>query len=308
MRSMERIADAIPISSAVKEHWAKIGYKPSDREWLIMLWNAEAPTLEETLDLMKAVQDEVEPELARDIGALLDDYASRVAAIADDSDGSCVYTLSGFFEGTTDEEELYCISRKYEVVRSLALAAKGYRRIQKYQLLDDAQAFDPEEDYEVGFLNMEGGKMTSVWTRQRDVSIFRMYGEDDGPESVFERYFEIPHPFQSLDVVRLAGDEKNELGIVREFLSKERYEELRRNRVFDPSYLDNDLTVEWLYEDGEFGHDHVNPLKLEYASLGKDKESEVIDVALSLLNGRTTLEVFQIYCKELAEENKRKKL
>ena len=26
-----------------------------------------------------------------------------------------------------------------------------------------------------------------------------------------------------------------------------------------------------------------------------------------LLNGRTTLEVFQIYCKELAEENKRKK-
>ena len=74
-------------------------------------------------------------------------------------------------------------------------------------------------------------------------------------------YMEIPNPFEKGDVVCVVGTDR--WGIVRTSQAEWEEYKMRINQMTGKDFIDASITVDFLYEDGEFLHDHVNPIFLE---------------------------------------------
>ena len=74
-------------------------------------------------------------------------------------------------------------------------------------------------------------------------------------------YMEIPNPFEKGDVVHVVGTDR--YGIV--LISQTEWEayKLRMNQVTGKDFIDASITVDFLCQNGQFSHDHVNPIFLE---------------------------------------------
>ena len=74
-------------------------------------------------------------------------------------------------------------------------------------------------------------------------------------------YMENPNPFEKGDVVHVVGTDR--YGIV--LISQTEWEayKLRMNQVTGKDFIDASITVDFLCQNGEFSHDHVNPIFLE---------------------------------------------
>ncbi len=77
----------------------------------------------------------------------------------------------------------------------------------------------------------------------------------------------MPNPFEKGDIVRFVGTE--DYGIVsesqkdwKEYLDKYRSDEWRKKGI-TLDFSDAQIVVEFLGDDGTFGHDHINPIYLE---------------------------------------------
>ena len=95
----------------------------------------------------------------------------------------------------------------------------------------------------------------------------RLSDDEGEAEEAFYDFFEVPNPFDKVDIVRLAGTE--DYGIVstsqkdwRECLGKYSSDEWRQKGIV-PDFSDAQIVVEFLGDDGTFGHDHINPIYLE---------------------------------------------
>ena len=98
-------------------------------------------------------------------------------------------------------------------------------------------------------------------------------------------YMEIPNPFERGDIVSVVGTDRQ--GII--LTSQAEWEDykVRMHQMTGKDFIDASITVDFLYEDGEFSHEHINPIFLEkvetdkatllakkYHSGQKDKQGE----------------------------------
>ena len=148
--------------------------------------------------------------------------------------------------------------------------------------------------------------------------------KEDESEELWEkgRYVSVPHPFRRGDIVVCydscpaftnSGEHKGkyEIGIMRSFSDDEDWAEwdnavkTRLKSVTD--FSDVSTTVEFLYPDGSFSHEHPNPMELEFArdvegALPEDTpKTDYLEVASDLMKGDGSIELFQMYRNDYLE-------
>lgn len=148
--------------------------------------------------------------------------------------------------------------------------------------------------------------------------------KEDESEELWEkgRYVSVPHPFRRGDIVVCyasclaftnSGEHKGkyEIGIMRSFSDDEDWTEwdndvkTRLKSVTD--FSDVSTTVEFLYPDGSFNHEHPNPMELEFArdvegALPEDTpKTDYLEVASDLMKGDGSIELFQMYRDDYLE-------
>lgn len=142
-------------------------------------------------------------------------------------------------------------------------------------------------------------------------SVLEWTGEkDETDKERFENaYVDLLYPFRTGDLVRLVGE--NEIGIVHTERTDEEYEENRiwmldrwqKGRGCD--YTDVSMVVEYVDEDGNFGHRHVSTVNVEYASPDeKNPKKKVLEWGRRVVTGGSTLECFQMMCEEMVRKQK----
>ncbi|HHU17129.1 MAG TPA: hypothetical protein GXZ70_02720 [Clostridiales bacterium] len=119
-------------------------------------------------------------------------------------------------------------------------------------------------------------------------------------------YIDIPYPFRTGDIVRVVDSESSvEFGIVTcertevEYQAKrEKLNNLNLNGVVD--FTDCAVTVNFINKNGNFNHDHINPLRLEYAKVSDDiPHKEALECARDVLIGKGDLEAFLCACEKI---------
>ena len=74
-------------------------------------------------------------------------------------------------------------------------------------------------------------------------------------------YMEIPNPFEKGDMVRVVGTDR--YGMVRTSQAEWEEYKVRMHQMTGKDFIDASITVDFLCGDGEFSHDHINPIFLE---------------------------------------------
>ena len=148
--------------------------------------------------------------------------------------------------------------------------------------------------------------------------------KEDESEELWEkgRYVSVPHPFRRGDIVVCydscpaftnSGEHKDkyEIGIMQSFADADAWTEwdngvkTRLKSVTD--FSDVSTTVEFLYPDGSFSHEHPNPMELEFArdvegALPEDTpKTDYLEVASDLMKGDGSIELFQMYRDDYLE-------
>ena len=148
--------------------------------------------------------------------------------------------------------------------------------------------------------------------------------KEDESEELWEkgRYVSVPHPFRRGDIVVCydscpaftnSGEHKGkyEIGIMQSFAGADAWTEwdnvvkTRLKSVTD--FSDVSTTVEFLYPDGSFSHEHPNPMELEFArdvegALPEDTpKTYYLEVASDLMKGDGSIELFQMYRDDYLE-------
>ena len=148
--------------------------------------------------------------------------------------------------------------------------------------------------------------------------------KEDESEELWEkgRYVSVPHPFRRGDIVVCyascpaftnSGEHKGkyEIGIMQSFADADAWTEwdnavkTRLKSVTD--FSDVSTTVEFLYPDGSFSHEHPNPMELEFARdvegalLEDTPKTDYLEVASDLMKGDGSIELFQMYRDDYLE-------
>lgn len=115
---------------------------------------------------------------------------------------------------------------------------------------------------------------------------FTLVGAEE-PTSFENAYIPLLNPFEYGDIVRIQGDSIPAIVVTP---SDEWYETLERTKESGCSFLtydSNTITVEFLYPDGEFSHDHLNIPDLEKIEEWEDeKEWNLLKAISDLMKGK----------------------
>ncbi len=83
---------------------------------------------------------------------------------------------------------------------------------------------------------------------------------------------------------------------------KEKLNKLKSKGMVD--IIDCAVTVNFIDINGKFSHDHINPLRLEYAKVSEDDpRKEALEYARDVLIGSGDLEAFQHACEKMEVKN-----
>lgn len=146
------------------------------------------------------------------------------------------------------------------------------------------------------------GSLVRYWTDE--ISDEEHSKVDDWGASRFEnRFFPLPNPFESGDIVCMA-DDPEPLGIVE--TSREDWAEWMRwarKQNLPLDYYDSFIRVEFLTERGTFTHNHIPPIDLERAVLDEtNRRKKLLEAASRMLTGRISLEGFSCAYHAYQEE------
>ena len=111
-----------------------------------------------------------------------------------------------------------------------------------------------------------------------------------------DAYIPVLNPFEYGDIVHIMGDSRPAIVVV----SQEQWKvtkERQKQSMFPLNYDSNDLTVEFLYPDGEFSHGHPDIFILEKVTQwGDEKEWKLLQAISELMKGNGWVEeVFSSY-------------
>lgn len=167
----------------------------------------------------------------------------------------------------------------------------------------DAIGYDERVvDYSFGELHFNSrGWLEYYCTKDfEDESVADVLEREFSGKVFYNSFIELPFPFEKGDFVRLVDNKEEEpaggirclIGIVD--TSREDYEDfLRRAGDMHVEAGDASVTVQFMYEDGAFMHDHIMPLFLEKAEA--DRDADWYDLAMNarwMILGEGSLDFF----------------
>ena len=278
------------ISVDVLAYWKRTGYRPYPSEKLTMIWNHWKCPLEKKLEYMRSF---VEPYEGRELDLWEENVRIRLEweeqklkEFQENKNGEYIYRVS-YYEPADREYQPFCDTADYETALSAARRRKKEHLIEKERVYRESPK--KKDDSEVGYMHLDRkGRIKSC-------EVYALKEPEIEGKDFTSEYFYIPHPFKPLDLVRMLDDpyDKNRKGIVR-FISTQKDKRSYAGIGFD--YSENAIALEWVDENGDFGHDHVNPLRLEYC--GSAMGEPVLRSALAVLDGSDYLQTFQMYVED----------
>lgn len=150
--------------------------------------------------------------------------------------------------------------------------------------------------------------ISSFWDNELDESPAHFITPEERER--FElAYIDIPYPFRIGDIVRVVDSDR--IGIVMSPRSETDYQEFREklNKLKSTGkvdYSDCTVLIDFIDDNGEFDHDHISPLWLEYVELKEtDPRKDALECARDLMIGHGSFGSFQRACDKLREKIKK---
>ena len=318
--------DLIP-SGTMREHMEKVGFEMTDWQAATVIYHELDH--EDSMAALEELADETQDEkLAEQIRARIR-YEKLALERLTANDGNYIFIAQ------IEEEDDYLnvgIFRHFHEAETYALDKWPEKRIriEKYILIDggiplvtsiihtNPNLIDNEEEeftiqseeYDgsyIGSAEYKNGKMIYFWTNEMTPEEMKAVNEFDS-DRFEDQYIHWPNPFHAGDIVRVAGDNEESLGIVN--INEEFYNEFleRVENGLDVDYIDSSLTVEFLCEDGSFSHDHPSPINLERVdpeSIEPVLKRELLKYASYLVKGEGALDyvmdLYESYRKTVCE-------
>ena len=299
-------------SKDVRAYIERTGLRFSDSEIGTLLFHSGMPYHELHRALKELAEKTADQELRRQIGERIA-YDERCSETFRANDGSFFFAVSvdaGSEEWEYDEAIGHFASA--ELALAFMKGKKAPFTVKKYQIVGLREPLVKAVAHVNPRLSSKNliqelpykGMPVSEFTYGADGSLVRYWTDeisdeersrvDDWGASRFEnRFFPLPNPFESGDIVCMA-DDPDSLGIVE--TSREGWAEWMREvrkRKLPLEYYDSFIRVEFLTERGTFTHSHIPPIDLERAVLDEtDRRKELLEAASRMLTGRISLEGF----------------
>ncbi len=274
----EAMIELIP-SKHVRDYMDEIGYKLSDYEKATLIWNAVGYTHQQIMDSLTEIAKYTDDEETRmQIVQRVQYEEEMLKRFKTNQDNQYVYVVN-------DDDVIPCgYFRRYETALAYAKKQEGSCLIEK-QLIVDGDEIPMMEYYEKSnphlfpdedpnkceeywgaaqgtvFLN-EDGEILIIWSREmgdqehivEDVSI---------RERFEDRFVNIPFPPTFMKGIPVKHIPSSRYGIIQ--AGSEIWDKFidRINKGLYVDYSDMCITVQFIGEDGNWCHDHINPIYLE---------------------------------------------
>lgn len=281
----------LPISKDIKEYYKERNMEFTDSERATLIWNsllAFNEKLEALQDILDSTADEVlkeqiekrleiEREIERTFMIHDSDYVHSV--MLDDvknSDSVFASIDAAILYGKENCEKTFKISKA---------------------ILEDKLESDTEERIflrgEAKF-KKDGTMIYCACYHSKEIEVTISNAIDSA--GFEDAYISVVNPFEYGDIVHIMGDSRPAIVVV----SQEQWKgtkERQKQSMFPLNYDSNNLTVEFLYPDGEFSHGHPDIFILEKVTQWEDeKEWKLLQAISSLMKGNGWVEeVFSSY-------------
>lgn len=298
-------------SKDMRNYLDKINFRFSDPEKATIIYNSNIclqRVHEELKKIAKTTEDEV---LRKQIEERLDWDLNSIKMLKMNQ-GGFFYSLEVF--DTWDNE--YENEGYYTTFEAAKLTAEKFAR--KY-IITKSKLYDKEMEPENEDINPEVGAVAFNATGELDYFWSEAVAQKEWTANRIERksrfeehYISFPHPFQRGDIVKNVLTD--EVGIIADIPVLEE-DDINddNNGLLDRllscrDYSDASIRIEFLMEDGQFRHEHVLPIYLEYADLDEqDSRKQLMESARDLMLGEGSIELFQMYSRMQSKDKKTKK-
>lgn len=286
-------------SKDMRKYLDKINFRFSDSEKATIIYNSNTclqKIHEELIQIAKTTEDavlrkQIEERVAYDLNSI---------KMLKMNQGGFFYSLDVFDAWDNEyENEGY-----YTTFEAAKLTAEKFAR--KY-IITKSKLYDKEMEPENEDINPEAGAVAFDATGELDYFWSEAVAQKEWAANRIERksrfeehYISFPHPFQRGDIVKNVLTD--EVGIIADIPALEE-DDIKddNNGLLDRllscrDYSDASIRIEFLMDDGQFRHEHVLPIYLEYADLDEqDSRKQLMESARDLMLGKGSIELFQMY-------------
>lgn len=288
-------------SKDMRKYLDIINFRFSDSEKATIIYNSNTclqKIHDELMQIAKTTEDavlrkQIEERVACDLNSI---------KMLKMNEGGFFYALDVF--DTWDNE--YENEGYYTTFEMAKLTAEKFTR--KY-IITKSKLYDKEMEPENGGINPEVGAIAFDVTGELDYFWSEAVSQKEWAANRIERksrfeerYISFPHPFQRGDIVKnVLTDEVGIIADIPVFEEDDINDD--NNELWDRllsyrDYTDASIRIEFLMEDGQFRHEHVLPIYLEYANLDEqDRRKQLMESARDLLMGEGSIELFQMYSR-----------
>lgn len=286
-------------SKDMRKYLDKINFRFSDSEKATIIYNSNTCLLkihEELIQIAKTTEDavlrkQIEERVACDLNSI---------KMLKMNQGGFFYTLD-VFDAWDNEYENEGYYTTFEAAKRTA------EKFAKKYIITKSKLYDKEMEPENGDINPEVGAIAFDATGELDYFWSEAVAQKEWAANRIERksrfeehYISFPHPFQRGDIVKNVLTD--EVGIIADIPALEE-DDINddNNGLLDRllsyrDYTDASIRIEFLMEDGQFRHEHVLPIYLEYADLDEqDSRKQLMESARDLMLGEGSIELFQMY-------------
>ena len=296
-------------SKDVREYMEKKGKRLTDFEKATLAYNYPDTSIGERLEMLKEIMDTTQDQkLAGQIRERIGYHKKCVKKFYENKKGM-IYVLKRYEKGDWRPVD-WCYFASGELAYASGKKLGEDFSISKYRTFEKEVDMEEDRYYSVSDMYYDE-KGILRYCRSKEV----VWGQgeiDEDDEGRFEdAYVDLPYPFRTGDLVREVGCD--EIGVVQSQRTDEEYElyqkraeKMRQEGHFN-SYGDASIPVEYPDENGNFGHSHVLIANIEYAVPDEnDPKREVLEFASLMLKERCYIQEFQMVCKKLQKNTRRK--
>lgn len=302
-------------SMDVKMYHSVIGYYYSDFAIAAMITWSEMPFFRK-IDELKKIKEECKDE---DLIKQLDEYICYMEysykSFLFNDNREYFYILNILWDEDKGFEENGYFINFDDAVDFSKRAGNVEKKIVKVCPVTSKEDYaDYEDDYifsEVGCVYFD---KNGVWTYCDSYEVPEPPMSDGAFHS---SYINIPYPFRTGDVVRIIT-ENNRLGLVFGYKTQEEIDEAYERLKDSMDYSDYQVSVDKYYYDEKddsfgWGHEHISPLKMEYANLKWNEiesgsEEYLMMIASDVTKGKASISSLEYFEEKYREAVRKKRL
>ena len=286
------------LSKDLKQYLKEQNRTFTDAEVATLIFNSEKEISVIHEELMKIKANTEDKLLAKEIEERIEYDKASLDKISEAGE-DILFTLEIKEDGEYENEGYF---REYRNAKEYADTFHEDYVINKVRFSDQTCRLQTANN-DLGSVTYDkNGNARYYWSIEMKQETYPDFEEKDRFEN---SYISIPHPFRNGDIVKNIATGR--IGIVTCFNDQADWEEYDNSmKTSDTAdFSDAMVTVEFLYDDGCFSHDHIRPMYLEFAELeDRDIRKELFLNASRLMKGKGSLEYFQMLVEEYSNNKK----